>query len=634
MKDQSLQPKSADNNSGDLTVHKLPKLGVVGVGLLSIAGWLGYEASKTSVEKTDPELNLRSSENRSNEFLPDVSVSGWLNSDRAISLDSLKGKVVLLNFWATWCPPCREEIPLMNELQKEYRQAGLVVLSITDEPVEEVWPFVDPETPHKTRIETIVGVGGEKVLEKYRVESRPAIVLLDENGRVVFSASGVQNKNFLQEKITKALQSLDVSSAGPNPIQGMGAGDAFEHVNLQEGRPDKAYGAGALNRLKTAMFEKVRSSDSSPISKEEVLELGRFYESNLPKGSWSGDSHVRESVVRVAMALYSVAQFPSYLREDLLKLFHRGLTDTSNNIREASASLYLSTFSVQAAGRETALQNLNDAISLERIPEIQRDMEQARDYILYAPSDDFLQKLFSEDSKARIGLAQGIQEDYNQYAKLSEIQRTAIIIALNYQIRRETNPILKQNMQDIVTDLESLRKVSSFQKVYELASNNESGSSSLNQKFKDFQARWKEKFESPWLDTDTLRTLFDEIKALPLLHQGGHLNVNAALIRMMAIDLLSGALERGALSRDSKRYVAEQLAAIYLNENGKDWFYDYRTLRIIGQTGVGSLSETLQLGLFEAVKGSEKAPETLSREERLIELMLLQELPSEATRNP
>ena len=52
-------------------------------------------------------------------------------SGESVSLDHLKGKIVLVDFWATWCPPCRKSIPELIELQKKYQEEGLVVLGIS-----------------------------------------------------------------------------------------------------------------------------------------------------------------------------------------------------------------------------------------------------------------------------------------------------------------------------------------------------------------------------------------------------------------------------------------------------------------------------------------------------------------------
>ena len=72
---------------------------------------------------------------------------------RLVSVDSehelaeFRGKVVLVNLWATWCPPCRAELPVLNRLQAVYRAHGVVVLTLSDEPAVEIREFVAKHSP-------------------------------------------------------------------------------------------------------------------------------------------------------------------------------------------------------------------------------------------------------------------------------------------------------------------------------------------------------------------------------------------------------------------------------------------------------------------------------------------------------
>ena len=74
-----------------------------------------------------------------------------------VSLLSHEGKVILLNFWATWCGPCKIEIPGFVELQDEYRDQGLVVLGVSiDDPVSKIKPFAEE---YKVNYPMLVGLG-------------------------------------------------------------------------------------------------------------------------------------------------------------------------------------------------------------------------------------------------------------------------------------------------------------------------------------------------------------------------------------------------------------------------------------------------------------------------------------------
>lgn len=61
---------------------------------------------------------------------------------KLIADDEARGKAVLVNFWATWCPPCRKEMPDLDALYGRFKAQGFVILAISDEPAEKVRPFI------------------------------------------------------------------------------------------------------------------------------------------------------------------------------------------------------------------------------------------------------------------------------------------------------------------------------------------------------------------------------------------------------------------------------------------------------------------------------------------------------------
>lgn len=111
---------------------------------------------------------------------------------RTVSLSSLKGKVVLLNFWATWCPPCREEMPALNKLYKEYKDKGLVVIAVsTDRKAEYVKDYLG-----KYPVNFPVLMDPDiKVSRQYRVFSMPTSFLLDKNGIIIKRYLGEEDWN-------------------------------------------------------------------------------------------------------------------------------------------------------------------------------------------------------------------------------------------------------------------------------------------------------------------------------------------------------------------------------------------------------------------------------------------------------
>lgn len=74
---------------------------------------------------------------------PPLKVSEWVKGD-AVNLDDVKGKkVVVIEFWATWCPPCRYSIPHLTELQEKYKDRDVLVVGISSEEAETVKSFVE-----------------------------------------------------------------------------------------------------------------------------------------------------------------------------------------------------------------------------------------------------------------------------------------------------------------------------------------------------------------------------------------------------------------------------------------------------------------------------------------------------------
>jgi len=107
-----------------------------------------------------------------------------------LGLGDLRGKVVLLNFWATWCEPCLEEMPAMERLAQTYRERGLAVLavSVDREGASVVRPFLK-----RHALTFLVGLDPKQAVARlYRIWALPSTVLLGRNGVPLFSAQGAR----------------------------------------------------------------------------------------------------------------------------------------------------------------------------------------------------------------------------------------------------------------------------------------------------------------------------------------------------------------------------------------------------------------------------------------------------------
>ena len=120
-----------------------------------------------------------------------------------IRLSDFKGKVVLLNFWATWCSPCKAEIPWFEEFQRTYGAQGLVVIGISMD--EDGWKPVRPYM-QAAKIDYRVAIGDDALAQKFGgVESLPETLLIDRDGRIAARHVGIVGKSDYESEIVRIL---------------------------------------------------------------------------------------------------------------------------------------------------------------------------------------------------------------------------------------------------------------------------------------------------------------------------------------------------------------------------------------------------------------------------------------------
>jgi thiol-disulfide isomerase/thioredoxin/outer membrane lipoprotein-sorting protein len=116
------------------------------------------------------------------------------------SLTDFRGKVVLIDFWATWCPPCRKGLPETQAFAKKYGKRGLAVLAISDEDAKTVSPFI--KSNHYT-FPTYLDADS-KMSTRYKIEAIPTVVILDKTGHLVAYMVGLQDPADIKAKLKKA----------------------------------------------------------------------------------------------------------------------------------------------------------------------------------------------------------------------------------------------------------------------------------------------------------------------------------------------------------------------------------------------------------------------------------------------
>jgi DsbE subfamily thiol:disulfide oxidoreductase len=123
---------------------------------------------------------------------------------KSVRFDDFKGKVVILDFWATWCGPCREEIPGLIDLQKKYEKQGLAVvgISLDDGDAEVVKAFV-----RKLGMNYPVLLGDDKVQQAFGgIDAIPATFVIDRHGHIVKKYVGLVEKKQLEAVIKPLLK--------------------------------------------------------------------------------------------------------------------------------------------------------------------------------------------------------------------------------------------------------------------------------------------------------------------------------------------------------------------------------------------------------------------------------------------
>lgn len=149
---------------------------------------------------------------------PSINAETWFNSP-ALSLDKLKGKVVIIDFWAPWCSPCRAVIPGLIEEYAKHKDNGLVVIGFTKlygsyrddvqnagkvdrtKEIEMIKGFAD-----RFKIDYPIAISDEgKDFDSYMISGIPTMIFIDKEGNVDHIKIGSGNHNAVKEKIEKLL---------------------------------------------------------------------------------------------------------------------------------------------------------------------------------------------------------------------------------------------------------------------------------------------------------------------------------------------------------------------------------------------------------------------------------------------
>jgi thiol-disulfide isomerase/thioredoxin len=156
---------------------------VIGLVCLEMAPVFGQETSHAGTRAPDWEL---------------ADLNG-----KMIKFSDFRDKVVILDFWATWCVPCREEIPHFVELQKQYGAKGLAIVGVS---LDQQGPNIVKQFVKEFGVNYPVVMASDKVVADYGgIEGVPTTFIIDKKGRIVGKHVGYEEKQTLEKEIQRLL---------------------------------------------------------------------------------------------------------------------------------------------------------------------------------------------------------------------------------------------------------------------------------------------------------------------------------------------------------------------------------------------------------------------------------------------
>lgn len=180
------------------------------VVLILIVGTFHYKMKR----KPDEEKSFSFSKSRTYQFIDEIAPNfqfKLLNGTSFSLADVIGKKIIILNFFATWCQPCRDELPYLNSFYNQHKDNLVMIGIVSEESEEKIRNFIE-----ETKVNFPVGIDTDgTIANKYEVDSFPTTVLIGPNGRIYFYEIGaIYNTKVTLEPVYKNLLKMLNSGTG------------------------------------------------------------------------------------------------------------------------------------------------------------------------------------------------------------------------------------------------------------------------------------------------------------------------------------------------------------------------------------------------------------------------------------
>lgn len=188
-------------------------------------------------------MNVMGEQSLLGQTAPELDIEKYLQAPAGEkNLSALKGKVVVLEFWATWCAPCVAEIPHLNQLSEEFRDKQVQFISVTDEGEDVIAPFLK-----RQEMKSWIGLDTDRsVFEAYGVKGIPRTFLINQEGIIAASLHPVGLSSDMIEKVIKGEKIERPKLSKPKTVENEGTDPIFKiSIAPTEKRKWPSFGTGS-----------------------------------------------------------------------------------------------------------------------------------------------------------------------------------------------------------------------------------------------------------------------------------------------------------------------------------------------------------------------------------------------------